>query len=190
MNIAVVRSIEGRTEYHFRPDNTLLRDTRKDYFIPEGTSFLVVKPVIAIRMSHAGKAVQERFADRYWDRFCLGVLLECIPEGGLDGSILSWVRATGCDHTSVIPLEFLDKTVCTDSGIGIEVDVDGDRRSYSFRPDMAIAGIVEVSKRSSCRTGDFLCLELDNGGSPLTACAGSVIKGICGSSTAFDFVVR
>lgn len=71
MNLVVVRP-DG--SFYARPDTTLVRGAR-DFYLPDDLSWVEVRPCRWIRILKSAKAVQERFAERYYDAVGTGLLL-------------------------------------------------------------------------------------------------------------------
>ena len=71
MNLVVVRP-DG--SIYARPDTTLVRGAR-DFYLPDDLSWVEVRPCRWIRILKSAKAVQERFAQRYYDAVGSGLLL-------------------------------------------------------------------------------------------------------------------
>ena len=71
MNLVVVRP-DGTV--YARPDTTLVRGAR-DFYLPDDFSFVDARPCRWIRILKSAKAVQERFASRYYDAVGSGLLL-------------------------------------------------------------------------------------------------------------------
>ena len=71
MNLVVVRP-DGTV--YARPDTTLVRGAR-DFYLPDDFSFVDARPCRWIRILKSAKAVQERFAQRYFDAVGSGWLL-------------------------------------------------------------------------------------------------------------------
>lgn len=76
MNIVVVRA-DGT--FYTRPDTTLERDP-KDFYLPDDLDAVITRKCTYIKIIKAGKAVPERFAQRYFDSVGRGVLLYCSHE--------------------------------------------------------------------------------------------------------------
>ena len=71
MNLVVVRP-DGTI--YARPDTTLVRGAR-DFYLPDDLSWVEVRPCHWIRIMKSAKAVQARFAQRYYDAVGSGLLL-------------------------------------------------------------------------------------------------------------------
>lgn len=75
MNIFVVTP-EGR--WYTRPDSSLEREV-KDFWLPDGFDSVRAVPCRHVRIIKAGKAVNIKFADRYFDSCGSGMVLYCEP---------------------------------------------------------------------------------------------------------------
>ena len=100
MNLVVVRP-DGTI--YARPDTTLVRGAR-DFYLPDDFSFVDARPCRWIRILKSAKAVQERFAQRYYDAIGTGLLL--YGDGTdplLDAStyIFDDAAPTGSEHPAV-----------------------------------------------------------------------------------------
>ena len=71
MNLVVVRP-DGTV--YARPDTTLVRGAR-DFYLPDDLSWVEARPCTWIRILKSAKAVQERFAQRYYDAVGSGLLI-------------------------------------------------------------------------------------------------------------------
>ena len=99
MNLVVVRP-DG--SFYARPDTTLVRGAR-DFYLPDDLSFVEARPCRWIRILKSAKAVQERFAERYYDAVGTGLLLYGDGDVSLlDSStyIFDDAAPTGSDHPS------------------------------------------------------------------------------------------
>lgn len=99
MNLVVVRP-DG--SFYARPDTTLVRGAR-DFYLPDDLFWVEVRPCRWIRILKSAKAVQERFAERYYDAVGSGLLLYGDGDVSLlDSSTYIFDDAvpTGSDHPS------------------------------------------------------------------------------------------
>lgn len=71
MNIIVVRN-DG--SWYTRPDSTLEREA-KDFYLPDGMTAATAAGLRYIKIIKAGKAVQPKFAERYYNSLGSGVIL-------------------------------------------------------------------------------------------------------------------
>lgn len=154
MNILVC-SRDGRCSA--RPDTSLNKENG-DFYVPDGCTAVAWSPVVFVRISKAGKAVNAAFAGRYYDSLCFGILLHAdCPYA--DSGIF--------DHSSVVSTPM---TAREDFRKDLSIAVDG-REIFSaksddpFMDDVALKSAVEeaIVKCSACtslRTGDFIAVEL------------------------------
>lgn len=200
MNIIVSLFGSNGTDYCFRPDTTLEKESF-DYYIPDGVSELTYSPVLFVRLCRAGKAIGEKFAGRYYDSGGFGVLLygeSIIGSGAAAGLSM----ASSLDKTSLLPFPLIDKDVLENSENSFSLSVNGrsmNERSVNERsvnrngtfachPDFA--GIPEIlhriSVRTSLRTGDIVAVEL---GERLPIHAGEKLCGMLNGENIFSISV-
>lgn len=210
MNIIVSLFGSNGTDYCFRPDTTLEKESF-DYYIPDGVSELTYSPVLFVRLCRAGKAIGEKFAGRYYDSGGFGVLLygeSIIGSGAAAGLSM----ASSLDKTSLLPFPLIDKDVLEKSRNIFSLSVNGhsvnersvnersvnersvNERSvngngtFACQPDFA--GIPEIlhriSLRTSLRTGDIVAVEL---GERLPIHAGEKLCGMLNGENIFSISV-
>lgn len=190
MNIIVSLFGSNGTDYCFRPDTTLEKESF-DYYIPDGVSELTYSPVLFVRLCRAGKAIGERFAGRYYDSGGFGVLLygeSIIGRGAAAGLSM----ASSLDKTSLLPFPLIDKDVLENSENSFSLSVNGHSMNgngtFACHPDFA--GIPEIlhriSIRTSLRTGDIVAVEL---GERLPIHAGEKLCGMLNGENIFSISV-
>lgn len=200
MNIIVSLFGSNGTDYCFRPDTTLEKESF-DYYIPDGVSELTYSPVLFVRLCRAGKAIGEKFAGRYYDSGGFGVLLygeSIIGSGAAAGLSM----ASSLDKTSLLPFPLIDKDVLEKSGNIFSLSVNGrsvnehsvnellvnGNGTFACHPDFA--GIPEIlhriSLRTSLRTGDIVAVEL---GERLPIHAGEKLCGMLNGENIFSISV-
>ena len=150
MNIAVL-TVSG--SYYFRPDTTLNREA-EEYYVPDGVESLNLVPCIFSRIGKAGKCISSRFARRYINNFCFGVLLDA-PE--LCAGEATCMDATTC-LSAAMPLEELGNAV-------FEVNLNGRPcfRYDDFNFGMLSDALVKITRRSSVRASDMIAVCLSDG---------------------------
>lgn len=210
MNIIVSLFGSNGTDYCFRPDTTLEKESF-DYYIPDGVSELTYSPVLFVRLCRAGKAIGEKFAGRYYDSGGFGVLLygeSIIGSGAAAGLSM----ASSLDKTSLLPFPLIDKDVLEKSGNIFSLSVNehsvnehsvnersvnersvnerslNGNGTFACHPDFA--GIPEIlhriSLRTSLRTGDIVAVEL---GERLPIHAGEKLCGMLNGENIFSISV-
>lgn len=200
MNIIVSLFGSNGTDYCFRPDTTLEKESF-DYYIPDGVSELKYSPVLFVRLCRAGKAIGEKFAGRYYDSGGFGVLLygeSIIGSGAAAGLSM----ASSLDKTSLLPFPLIDKDVLENgrnsfslsvnerSVNGLSVNERSVNRNGTFACHPDFAGIPEIlhriSVRTSLRTGDIVAVEL---GERLPIHAGEKLCGMLNGENIFSISV-
>lgn len=205
MNIIVSLFGSNGTDYCFRPDTTLEKESF-DYYIPDGVSELTYSPVLFVRLCRAGKAIGEKFAGRYYDSGGFGVLLygeSIIGSGAAAGLSM----ASSLDKTSLLPFPLIDKDVLEKSGNIFSLSVNersvnehsvnehsvnerSVNRNGTFACHPDFAGIPEIlhriSLRTSLRTGDIVAVEL---GERLPIHAGEKLCGMLNGENIFSISV-
>lgn len=200
MNIIVSLFGSNGTDYCFRPDTTLEKESF-DYYIPDGVSELTYSPVLFVRLCRAGKAIGEKFAGRYYDSGGFGVLLygeSIIGSGAAAGLSM----ASSLDKTSLLPFPLIDKDVLENSRNSFSLSVNersvnehsinerSVNRNGTFACHPDFAGIPEIlhriSVRTSLRTGDIVAVEL---GERLPIHAGEKLCGMLNGENIFSISV-
>lgn len=137
MNIYLYNS---RGEYSLRPDTTLNRESG-DFYMPDGVEQVSCSSIIYIRVNRAAKAVSEKFAQRYYSQYGVGVVLS---DSTCNSSIYESILIDGSTIVSSeqCPVDELDAVL-----------VERLNRAIAY-----------ISRRSSLRVGDYVALELANSG--------------------------
>ena len=144
--------------FYIRPDISLNRDSN-DYFCPEEIKELTVAPFLYIRMDKAGKAVQAKFAQRYYST--IGYGLNITAKSLIDKNFpQSFLMANSLDNSTIVsPLynieEFPIKTLkatsltanCQDGTIENIIDLFNRK-------------IEQISPLTSFKTGDYIAVEI------------------------------
>lgn len=133
MNIFVVTS-DGR--YSARPDTTLEREC-KDFYLPDDCESLLAYKCTYIKVKKAGKAVAERFAERYVEGCGAGLLLYGVLRG--QGSGEEFRLTPYIDGTTVL---------------NPHLHQPDDRQMALFA-----RAISAVTQHTSIRIGDYICIE-------------------------------
>ncbi len=205
MNIIVSLFGSNGTDYCFRPDTTLEKESF-DYYIPDGVSELTYSPVLFVRLCRAGKAIGEKFAGRYYDSGGFGVLLygeSIIGSGAAAGLSM----ASSLDKTSLLSFPLIDKDVLENGRNSFSLSVNersinehsinersvngrSVNRNGTFACHPDFAGIPEIlhriSVRTSLRTGDIVAVEL---GERLPIHAGEKLCGMLNGENIFSISV-
>lgn len=150
MNISV---IDTAGNISCRPDTTWERED-KDFFVPDEISGFSFTPVLFAKMSRAGKCIGEKFADRYYESICYGVLL--YAEGHSAAAFF--------DRTSVLPAAVYTKHTLENPDNEFRFKLGG-RNVFCTKvgegaQEKIAKALASVSKVVSQRIGDLVAIEL------------------------------
>ncbi|MBQ3660263.1 MAG: hypothetical protein IJR25_08025 [Bacteroidales bacterium] len=151
MNIVIVKP---GGDYYFRADSTL-NHKFLDYYCPDAVERLAVVPVIYTRIKKTGKCVSDRFAQRYFDSFAFGCLINDTT-GGVSPSMAVSLDATTVMGMDFSPIEDLPQSNFTLAVNDISVFKMGEVPGIECFTNALCA----VTARSMLRMGDILALEL------------------------------
>lgn len=131
MNIAVVRS---NGSYYTRPDTTMERESR-DFYVPDDCESVCARRCVYARIVKAGKAVATKFAGRY-----------------LDGSFGEGVLLYGVYQTVKEEDPYIDYSTFLFPASSTSDDEIAGRFA---------AALEKVTRHTSVRIGDVICIETD-----------------------------
>lgn len=162
MNIIV--SPYRKESFYCRPDSTLIR-ALEEYYIPDQVESLTASPVMYIKTLRAGKAVANRFAERYIDSYGFGILLHPTLKSDIfpDSEQRPFIE-NSLDYTSIIPLlSFPEKDLLNAATHTFVVTKDYKNPFEEFQfptHSQILEKISTISKYCSLRIGDFITVEL------------------------------
>lgn len=145
--------------FFMKPDTALLKDN-EDFYYPEHTKDLHHEVEIVIKISKAGKHIEEKFAHKYYEEIGIGidftardVQAKCKEKG------LPWEKAKAFDGSAPIG-KFVNKSTFADlNNINFHLDVNGQLRQQGNTKDLIFSFdkvIAYVSKFVTLKTGDLI----------------------------------
>jgi len=145
--------------FFMKPDTALLKDN-EDFYYPEHTKDLHHEVEIVIKISKAGKHIEEQFAHKYYEEIGIGidftardVQAKCKEKG------LPWEKAKAFDGSAPIG-KFVNKSTFADlNNINFHLDVNGQLRQQGNTKDLIFSidkVIAYVSKFVTLKTGDLI----------------------------------
>ena len=138
-----------------RPDTTWERENR-DLYSPDCVNEWHWTPVLYARISKAGKCINPKFIDRYFDSVNFGALLYI---GGADTAFSSCV-----DHTSILPGPLFNPVVLENEENVFEVKKNNETvfcsKTTSELSNAIKDTICKASMLTSLRIGDMVAVEL------------------------------
>lgn len=145
--------------FFMKPDTALLKDNAA-FFYPEHTKDLHHEIEIVLKISKAGKYIEEKFAHKYYDEISVGidftardVQQKCKEKG------LPWEKAKAFDGSAPIG-KFVPKARFADvSNITFHLDVNGKLRQKGNTKDLLFSFdkvISYVSQYVTLKNGDLI----------------------------------
>lgn len=145
--------------FFMKPDTALLKDNEAFYY-PEFTKDLHHEIEIVLKISKAGKHIEEKFAHKYYEEIGIGidftardVQAKCKEKG------LPWEKAKAFDGSAPIG-KFIPKSKIADlNNISFHLDVNGTLRQQGNTKDLLFSFdklIAYVSQFITLKTGDLI----------------------------------
>jgi acylpyruvate hydrolase len=143
--------------FFLKPDTALLKEN--NFYLPDFTKDLHHEIELVVKISKAGKSIEEKFAHKYYEEIGLGIdftardIQEICKKKGLP-----WEKAKAFDNSAPIG-KFVKKETLTLTSIAFELKVNGVTRQSGLSSDMifSIDQIVAyVSKFISLKVGDLI----------------------------------
>ena len=101
------RELPTEPQFFMKPDTALLRNN-DPFYVPSFSNEVHYETELVVRINRVGRAIEERFASRYYDEVGLGIDFtardlqrECIAKG------LPWERAKAFDYSAALSPEFI-----------------------------------------------------------------------------------
>ena len=144
----------------FLKPSTALVTGGKPFFYPDFSTDVHFECELVLRICRNGKAIEERFAHRYYDRIGLGIDFTARDiQRACKSAGLPWEKAKAFDNSAVLG-ELLGLGALDDpTDVPFELAVDGEVRQ-SGRSSAMLFGfdriIAEVSRYFSLREGDLV----------------------------------
>lgn len=177
--------------FFMKPDTALLRDGEPFYY-PEFTKDVHHEIEIVLKISRAGKHIEERFADKYFEEIGLGIdftardIQAACKEKGLP-----WEKAKAFDQSAPLG-SFFPKSDFPDPGnIEFYLEVNGETRQKGNTRDLIFSFekiISYVSRFVTLKTGDLIFTGTPEGVGPVKM--GDRLTGYIGARKAIDFMVK
>ena len=144
----------------FLKPGTALTTGGKPFFYPDFSTDVHFECELVLRVCRNGKAIEERFAHRYYDRVGLGIDFTARDiQTACRAAGLPWEKAKAFDGSAVVG-DFVDVAELTDpDDIAFELAVDGEVRQRG-RSSLMVFGfdrvIAEVSRYFRLQEGDLI----------------------------------
>ena len=143
--------------FFMKPDTALLKE--KDFYFPDFTKDLHHEIELVLKISKAGKHIEEKFANKYYDEIGLGIdftardLQQQCKEKGLP-----WEKAKAFDNSAPIG-KFFKKETFDLNNIALELKINGESKQAGNSKDLLFSFdkiISYVSNFVSLKVGDLI----------------------------------
>ncbi|PBQ34101.1 2-hydroxyhepta-2,4-diene-1,7-dioate isomerase [Sphingobacteriaceae bacterium] len=143
--------------FFMKPDTALLKE--EDFYLPDFTNDLHHEIELVIKISKAGKHIEEQFAHKYYNEIGIGIdftardLQTKAKEKGLP-----WEKAKAFDNSAPIG-KFIDKGKLNLENINFELKVNGQSKQIGHSKDLIFSFdkvISYVSKFITLKVGDLI----------------------------------
>jgi acylpyruvate hydrolase len=154
--------------FFMKPDTALLKD--EDFYFPEFTKDLHHEIELVIKISKAGKHIEEQFAHKYYEEIGLGIdftardiQAKCKEKG------LPWEKAKAFDNSAPIG-KFVNKSSLDLKNIQFELKINNQSKQVGSINDMIFSFdkvIAYVSQFVSLKVGDLIFTGTPEGVGPV-----------------------
>jgi acylpyruvate hydrolase len=155
--------------YFMKPDTSLLKES--DFYFPDFTGDLHHEIELVLKISKAGKHIEEQFAHKYYEEIGLGIdftardiQAKCKEKG------LPWEKAKAFDNAAPIG-NFVKKEELGDlNNIRFELKINGETRQSGNSKDLIFSFdkvIAYVSRFVTLKTGDLIYTGTPEGVGPV-----------------------
>ncbi len=154
--------------FFMKPETALLKEN--DFYLPDFTNDLHHEIELVLKISKAGKHIEEQFAHKYYDQIGLGIdftardiQTECKVKG------LPWEKAKSFDNSAPIG-KFENKTKFILNNINFSLTINGEPKQLGNSSDLIFSFdqiISFVSKFISLKVGDLIYTGTPSGVGPV-----------------------
>ena len=177
--------------FFMKPDTALLKDN-EDFFYPEHTKDLHHEVELVLKISKAGKHIEEKFAHKYYDEIGIGIdftardiQATCKEKG------LPWEKAKAFDGSAPVG-KFIAKSLIKDiANINFHLEINGKPRQSGNTKDLLFSFdkiITYVSKFVTLKTGDLIYTGTPEGVAAVTI--GDKLSCFIEKENLLEFVVK
>lgn len=145
--------------FFMKPDTALIKDGEA-FFYPEFTKDLHHEIEIVIKISKAGKHIDEKFAKKYYEEIGIGIDFTARDiQAACKAKGLPWEKAKAFDGSAPVG-KFIPKSSFTDlNNINFHLEVNGQTRQQGNTADLLFSFdkiISYVSQFITLKTGDLI----------------------------------
>src|ERR1700740_421796 len=177
--------------FFMKPDTALLKDN-EPFFYPEHTKDLHHEVELVLRISKAGKHIEEKFAHKYYEEIGIGIDFtardvqnKCKEKG------LPWEKAKAFDGSAPIG-KFVPKSKFTnEANINFHLNVNGALRQKGNTKDLLFSFdkiIAYVSQFVTLKTGDLIYTGTPEGVAAVKI--GDTLQGFLAGEKLLEFSIK
>lgn len=154
--------------FFMKPDTALLKE--EQFYFPEFTKDLHHEIELVLKISKAGKYIEEQFAHKYYEEIGLGIDFTARDlQQQCKEKALPWEKAKAFDNSAPIG-KFINKQNLDLSSINFELKLNGETKQIGSSSDLIFSFdkiICYVSKFVSLKTGDLIFTGTPEGVGPV-----------------------
>ena len=179
--------------FFMKPDTALLRNN-DPFYIPRFSQEVHYECELVVRIDRVGRAIEERFARRYYNEVGLGIDFTARDLQRRAAALgLPWEMAKSFDHSAAISPEFIpiEELGGDVQRLGFEMAIDGEvrqRGDTSMMVHTVDRLIAYVSQFVTLRMGDLIYTGTPAGVGPVHA-GENLTASLCGRKL-LDFEIR
>jgi acylpyruvate hydrolase len=172
-----------------KPDTAVLKE--KEFYYPSFTKELHHECELVIRVSKAGKHIEEQFAHKYWEEIGMGIDFTARDvQAGLKKEGLPWEKAKAFDNSAPVG-QFLKKSDLETGNINFRLEVNGEVKQKGNTSNMLFSFdriISYASQFFSLKVGDLIFTGTPEGVGPVSI--GDRLEGFINDKPVFQLKIK
>jgi len=176
--------------FFMKPDTALLKDN-EPFYLPEFSNDIHHEIELVVKISKAGKHIQQEFAKNYYEQVTVGidftardVQQQCKEKG------LPWEKAKAFDGSAPVG-KFIEVDATQINGLAFHLEINGETKQQGNTSNMLFsvnAIIAYVSKFVTLKTGDLIFTGTPAGVGPVKI--GDKLRAYLGNQQLLEFEIK
>jgi len=176
--------------FFMKPDTALLKDN-EPFYLPEFSNDIHHEIELVVKISKAGKHIQQEFAKNYYEQVTVGidftardVQQQCKEKG------LPWEKAKAFDGSAPVG-KFIEVDTTQINGLAFNLEINGETKQQGNTSNMLFsvdAIIAYVSKFVTLKTGDLIFTGTPAGVGPVKI--GDKLRAYLGNQQLLEFEIK
>lgn len=176
--------------FFMKPDTALLKDN-EPFYLPEFSNDIHHEIELVVKISKAGKHIQQEFAKNYYEQVTVGidftardVQQQCKEKG------LPWEKAKAFDGSAPVG-KFIEVDTTQINGLAFHLEINGETKQQGNTSNMLFsvdAIIAYVSKFVTLKTGDLIFTGTPAGVGPVKI--GDKLRAYLGNQQLLEFEIK